>query len=362
MMSFTLRRFSSLFHALQTALIGMLIWSVGIHAAVAEPVVAVHTLPLVEGRLVPSIAVVGRVLVDPAQINTLSLATAGTVVSLPVVPGQQVARGTVLAVVTPDPAAHQACVDARTQQASARAALAQQEFLRGKHLATEPDVLRAKAALSAVDGVLRQCAASGADQPQFSLRAPDAAMVQTVTAAPGARLPVGSTLLTLAPQAALRVQVGVPAAMADRVTSGLALDFSPALGAGRMMSATVVQVSGQMDPQTQQIMVLAKPTALDGVWAGMAVTGQLRLPKQTGWQVPIDAVVTQDGITQVFVLPRGAHTVRAVPVTVDARVGQQALISPVIPEAWQAGDGLVIAGQYELRDGRAVRVAKQATP
>ncbi len=361
-----MNRIFMLIRGLRRALPGLLILAGGIQAAVAEPVVAVHTLPLAEGSLVPRIAVVGRVLADPAQLRTLSLATAGTVVSLPVVPGQRVAQGGLLAVVPPDPAAHQACVDARTQQASARAALAQQEFLRGKQLATAPDVLRAKAALSTVEGVLRQCAASGADQAQFSLRAPEAAVVQAVTAAPGARLAVGSALLTLAPDSALRVQVGVPASMVDRVASsvslGLTLDFSPALGAGRVMTATVVQVSGQMDPQTQQVTVLAKPTALAGVWAGMAVTGQLRLPQETGWQVPIDAVVTQDGVTQVFVLPRGAQTVRAVPVTVGARVAGQALVMPVTAGAWRAGDGLVIAGQYELRAGMAVRESVEAAP
>ncbi|OYZ86132.1 MAG: hypothetical protein B7Y07_09200, partial [Halothiobacillus sp. 24-54-40] len=176
----------------------------------------------------------------------------------------------------------------------------------------------------------------------------------------------GGALLTLSARQALLLRFGIEPENAALIEPGTLIRFRSVFAAQGAQMARVMRVDGQINPATRLLDVIAKPEASpksspEALIAGTTLEGQIALPAQQGLTVPTEAVVLNSGAPLVFKIQSKSVTTphpmaQAVPVRVRLRVGDATLIEPLVAGALEAGDALVIQGQYALQDGMAVRL------
>ena len=318
----------------------------------AEPVAQVRT----ESPRVQSVARTLDAIGDVAAGQTagLSFARAGQLTELKVVVGARVAKGAILATLTPDPATKQAWQQAVDAVDVARRERQRQQELLASHLATQSQLDAADKTLRDAQGALKALEEQGGGSATSRLMAPFDAVVTNVTALQGDRIAAGAPVLQLGRADLLRVTMGIEPADRALVHRGSHVALWPATGAdASRLDLGVNEVQDTVDPKTQLIDVVAlvPPGLSNRLAPGMKVRAQLEAGGVTALAVARNAVLTDERGDYLFQVVGGkAHRV-AVTRTLDngnlvAIAGLQDLKSPIVVE-----------GNYELEDGMAVKVS-----
>jgi len=317
-----------------------------------DPVVApVVTAPASERDLEATITGFGKVETDANSLLAINVAHNGLVSRVYVHAGEAVAAGAPLLDLVPTPAARLTYQQVKTALDLARADLARTQRLFSEQLATRDQVDKTQSALKDAEAALQAQTQAGAGSVVEHTTAPFAGTVTTLAATEGEQLQEGAKALTLARSDALVVRLGVEPEDAPRLRPGMNVSlvdtFTQATFPGRLAAIDAI-----INPQTRLVDVSTRLGASgdgDAPMIGAIMRGQIVLAREHVLAVPRDAVLSDADGAYVFVVRDGkAHRV---PVKMGIESSKDVAISGEV----KPGEPVVIQGNYELKDGMAVR-------
>ncbi|MFM0064529.1 efflux RND transporter periplasmic adaptor subunit [Paraburkholderia aspalathi] len=342
--------------------------SIGVHAADAasasagddpadQAVVSVQTVRVQRAIIAQPVRAYGIVAASASNLTTVNLPYLARIVQMRVQAGQSVTRGAPLFVVQADPAAVLAATQAKSAVTLAQGELARTQSLYDKGLATQSQLATARKAAEDAQQALAAQSQTGVASGNKIVAAPIDGVVLQITAAQGDQVQPGAAILQLAggngKDARANVMLGVepsdvPAIHAgDTVTlHGLSTSLAKAAADGH-----VVLVGASIDQQSQLVNVGANvPLGQSAFIPGTRVSADIATRSGTHWVVPRAAVLKDDKGAYVFQITPQNKARRVAVVTQVENGDRYGVDGPI-----DAAEGLVVSGNYELKDGMAVR-------
>lgn len=327
----------------------------------AQDVVAsIASVAAVRTRVPVSVTAWGDV--APAQSESMSLPRAGQLVALPVVVGQRVRKGAVLARVAGDPASETGYLGAQNAWKLAQGESQRVQALFKLQLATVSQVEAARKTEQDAQAALDALRKTGAGAGETAVTAPFDGVVMSIGAALGDRLAANAPILQLGRVDVLRVNLGIEPVRRAAVHVGddVSLTALPSrTGDGNPAQAQVAPVAqgrvasmqDLVDPKTQLVnAVVQVPAASAGsLVLGMRVQAGISTGSVDGWLVPRLAVLNDDQGDYIYQVRDGmAHRVSVQPrAEVHGQVAVDGAIDAALP--------VVSVGNYELKEGMKVR-------
>jgi len=297
--------------------------------------------------------VFGRISFDDAAVQNINLAYSGQVIRLPILAGELVKKGQILAEIVVDPA-----VASSYQQALAAVGFAESEVTRTKkmlieQLATKSQLAVAQKKLADARSQLRQLRQKGFGKSIHIIRAAFNAVVASVSVQTGQRMTAGTTLMQLGHPDRLKVILGVEPEDIRQIKAGNTVLLHTASDPGAMIHASVDRVLHAVNPQTRLVDVLVRLVGDQATpfLPGMTVSAELASRNLAlALVVPRRALTQQGGKAVLMRVKQGVA--QSVPVDVILEQGENAVVTGDIAK----DDIIVIEGVAELHDGDAVRV------
>ncbi|SOE73714.1 RND family efflux transporter, MFP subunit [Burkholderia sp. OK233] len=345
--------------------------SAGVHAAGAasaasasagddaadQSVVSVQTVRVQRAVIAQPVRAYGIVAASASNLTTINLPYIARIVQMRVQAGQSVTRGTPLFVVQADPAAVLAATQAKSAVTLAQGELARTQSLYDKGLATQSQLATARKAAEDAQQALAAQNQTGVANGNKVIGAPIDGVVLQLSAAQGDQVQPGAAILQLAggngKDARANVTLGVepsdvPAIRTgDMVTlHGLSTSLARAAADGQ-----VVLVGASVDQQSQLVNVGANvPLGQSAFIPGTRVSADIATRSGTHWVVPRAAVLKDDKGAYVFQITPQNKARRVAVVTQIENGDRYGVDGPI-----DGAQGLVVSGNYELKDGMAVR-------
>ena len=316
-----------------------------------EPSVLVETAAVEQRTMSDTLEAYGMLDPDPDQVLSLSLPHAGLINRVWVRLGQRVESGDRLLEVVTAPDARMQYLQSRSAVDFARRELARQQRLLDEQLATRAQVDAAGKTLLDATASLQALQKRGMDVAQETLRAPMEGIITRLDVSQGQRVQADSTAMLIAAEKRLIARLGVePEDLAD-VHTGAAVTITPVFMSGVSIATKVREVHAMIDPGTQLVEVLAEipEQQVDQLVLGSRIRGRIQLASRTSLVVPRSAVLKEGGESYIYTVAGGkAHRVK-----VQTGLEQDGMVA--VAGSMQAGDKVVVTGNYELSDGMAVR-------
>lgn len=316
-----------------------------------QATVLVETAPLAKKTLPVQMTTYGTVQPDIDDTVHIVAPRAGQIARLAVNPGQEVRRGQKLVQFATGAATLLGYQQAASAVKFARADLARAQALFKERLATTSQVATAEKALSDAEDALKAQEKTGAGQATQWIVSPADAIVTEVNAKIGDRLDQGGAVLQLTERGAVQVLLGVEPEQVAKIKVGMPVEITSVFGSAPPIAGNIDSVHGIIDPQTRlvdAVVELAGKPA-DGFLPGMRVEGVITLATVTGWVVPRQAVLTDDGGAYVYQVKDGQAVRVNVKILLDTD-DVYAIDGELDPKL-----KLVTLGNYELSDGQPVR-------
>jgi multidrug efflux pump subunit AcrA (membrane-fusion protein) len=338
-------------------------------SAEPQPSVAVQTVRVQRATIAQPVRGFGIVAASTSSVTTINLRYVARITQMRVQAGETVRRGAPLFVVQADPAAVLAATQARSALTLAQGELARTQSLYDKGLATQSQLAGARKAADDARDALGAQTQTGIASGNKTVSAPFDGVVLQLSAAQGDQIQAGAAILQLASGnsgnsgnngnngnsggARANVMLGVEPADAAAIHSGdtLTLRGLSAALAKTTVEGRVVFVGAAIDPSSQLVDIGANvPLAPTPFIPGTRVAADVATHPGMHWIVPRAAVLKDGDSAYVFqITPQNkAHRVAvAIAVENGARYGVDGPIDPML--------GVVTRGNYELKDGMAVR-------
>jgi RND family efflux transporter MFP subunit len=325
--------------------------------AANQPAVSVQTVRVQRAEIAQPVRGFGIVAASASNLTTINLPYVARIVQMRVQSGQRVTRGTPLFVVQADPAAVLAATQAKSAVTLAQGELTRTQSLYDKGLATQSQLAAARKAADDAQQALAAQTQTGVASGNKVVTAPLDGVVLQLSAAQGDQVQAGAPILQLAGGNAkdtrANVMLGVEPSDAAAIHAGDSVTLrglSSAL-ANTPVNGRVVQVGAAINPQSQQVDVGANvPLGESAFIPGTRVSAEIATRSGTHWVVPRAAVLKDDRSAYVFqITPQ--NKARRVAVSVQIENGERYGVDGPI----DAAQGLVVSGNYELKDGMAVR-------
>ena len=311
----------------------------------------VQTAPLQRGELLHTLRAYAAVQVPASQIQALIFQHAMQVHTVAVHVGQTVRKGALLATLSRDASTTLAYQQAQIAVTYAQGDLDRMIALKSQQLATQAQVDAARKALADAQAQLHSLQQQGAGQSTTRVLAPQNGIVLAVNAGPGDLLAAGSPLLQIGRGGNLQALAGVPPEDAQRLQPGQPVRLTSVFAPAMHWQGTIRSIGAAINPKTQRLDVLiALPAQASLPAAGTSVQADMVLGRWRGWVVPRDAVLQDERGAFVFQDDHGKALRIPVQIAIenDLQTGITGALNPALP--------LVVAGNYELRPGMALRV------
>lgn len=335
-----------------TIILPALLLAASIAHAADTPSVSVETVAMKQLQMTDIVSGYGSVSPDTRSLEAISLPRPGQIVRLLVSPGQTVKKGSALLQFGTGADASMNYQQARQAVDFATSEVTRIGQLVAQQLATQSQLAAANKALADAKAALHAQERIGAGRALEQVNAPFDGIVMSVQAAQGDRLAAGAPLLQLARAGGQRVLLGVEPDDVMRVRPGMAVSVVPVFSSETRVHGRVAQVFGMINPQTQLVDVLVKVSD-GGLMPGTRVRAEIEVAKQTAWVVPRSAVLQDDKGAYLFQVAQG----KARRINVQTGLEHNGLIAVQGP--FDTGEAVVSLGNYELRDGMAVREGGQ---
>ncbi|MFN3397958.1 MAG: efflux RND transporter periplasmic adaptor subunit [Sulfurimicrobium sp.] len=327
------------------------------HAASAapakdEPSVEVKTASLRSQTMSETLTVYGTVMPVTGATENMSFPRPVQIARLLVAPGQVVKRGEALLELSTEASAAAAYSQAQSAENFARGELGRMEDLAAQRLATQSQVAAARKALLDAQANLAAQQKLGTGVGKQTVTAPFDALVASISAQQGDRIQPGTPVMQLAKSGALRALLGVEPEDVYRVRTGMPIRLAAVFGSVGAVNAKVSKVFGAINPQTRLVdveAVLHGPAS--GFLPGMQVRGVIDLGGREYRVVPRSAVL-RDGRGAYLFQVQGGRA-RRVDVSTGVENGGIVAVSGPLDSSLK----VVVLGNYELKDGMAVREA-----
>ncbi len=284
--------------------------------------------------------------VRPSKSATLSCRYGGTLTSLPVVQGQQVSKGEVIAVIESQSVRSTLdMMQAKLDQAKDGYERLKKVYESGsvpkvKMVEIETQLAEAEASVKIAQQALDDC----------TVRAPYSGVVSDVYVDEGVELTIAEPLVKVVDINSLEITIPVPESEIGNVEIGKAAALTvPALN-DRRIECRVTKKGISASPLSHSYECTLKPTAGDGeLMPGMVCKVRLSGNGTEKIVVPANSVKTGTEGRYVWTVVDG--TARRADVTVDGFSGD----GVVITSGLQPGDKLIVSGAQKVSNGMRVK-------
>lgn len=325
------------------------------NAAVAEKIegeisVLVKTQKVSQQTLDRTLLVFGEV--STGKVDTINVAQAGQVVQISVVAGQQVRLGEVVAVLSTDPNAQAAYLQAVSAQKFALGELSRLEELLTLQLTTQSQLDAGKKLLVDAESNLAAQKKLGGDQSVSKILAPFNGVVTAISANQGDRIAAGGAILQLGRTDDLRFQFGVEPTQIGLIRVGMDIEIAAIHDAEKSVKAKVKAMQSMIDPKTQQANVIVELPAksIDPQFIpGAHVQAKIRVGNNLVWEVPRQAVLTDDKGDYLFQVNQGKAN------RIGVTKANEGIATYGVEGKLDANLPLIVLGNYEVQDGMSVR-------
>lgn len=330
-----------------------------------QPVVSVQTIRVQQGAIAQPVRAFGIVAASASNLTTINLPYVARIVQMRVQSGQTVTRGTPLFVVQADPAAVLAATQTKSAVTLAQGELARTQSLLDKGLATQSQLASARKALDDAQQASAAQNQTGVASGNKIVTAPIDGVVMQLSAAQGDQVQAGAPILQLAGgnagnrgsrrDARANVMLGAEPSEAaaihagDTVTlRGLSTSLARTTADGRVML-----VGAAINQQSQLVDIGANVALTQTPFIpGTRVSADIATRSGTHWIVPRAAVLKDDKGAYVFQITPQNKARRVAVITQVENGDRYGVDGPI-----EATQGLVVSGNYELKDGMAVRIS-----
>lgn len=311
----------------------------------------VQVAPVTRAPLHQHLSAYGMLAFSGDGLRALSVPYQAQVVSVTVAAGQSVHKGQVLLVLRPTAASVLELQRADNDAAFARKELQRTHALFTQHLATHADLTAAELAARNAQAAQASAHARLGGAGERSVRATGNGVVVDLAAHAGDVIAADTAFAHVGATSGLRLELGVEPTAIAQVRAGQAVTFHLLRDGAPALGAHVERIGSQIDAATRLIPVAAKPDDGSDLPPGAAVRALISFGSgQDVLGVPRAAVLRRDGRAYVFVVRAGKAVRRWV--TAGDDDGERVEIRTGL----QAGEAVVVLGNYELSDGMAVRV------
>jgi len=316
------------------------------HAAGAPPEPPPVPVQVVKAELRPVPAteeVVGTV---RAKLRAnLEAKVAGRIAQMPVVAGQTVKRGDLIAQLEVQE------IQARLDQARAAAEQAERDLQRYAALLQQKAVTQAEFdGMEARARIARASVAEATTMLEYArVTAPFDGVVSRKFADVGDLASPGRPLVELEDPGSLRVEADVAEALIDRIHPGARMSVRAA-GREAPVEATVSEIAPAADPNSRTFRVKLDLPPNAGLRLGQFARVLIPLGETPALCVPAEAVVRRGQMHLVFVVEDGRARLRLV------KVGKPLGTEVELLSGVQPGDLVVRTGAAQLRDGQPVQL------
>jgi RND family efflux transporter MFP subunit len=317
------------------------------------PSVLVTVAPLRAGSLPMTVLAWGTMLSAPSATQVISARTTATVGDIPVHVGDDVRAGAPLLQLVPDAQTAATYAQAQSALRDAEQVLARTRDMLAQHLATAQQLEAAQKTRADAEATLDALKTQGAGGAT-TLRAPFHAIVTKVTTARGALVVSGTALLELAKAGDLTLRVGVTPQQAREVQPGNLVRVS-SLDGRQQVAGKVARRGATLDTATGLVPVDISVPA-NPLFAGENAQALITVGQARGYVVSHAAILV-DPEGKPYVVQVEDGKARKVPVEIAGAQGDENVIRGA---ELQAGQPLVLSGNYQLDDGMAVRLVDQA--
>ncbi len=352
-----------LFHQMRPTaalLAGLVLLSLAMPAGLSaqESEVAIRPALLIEIEAVdPVVHINLPAVIEPAVTASLALQIAGILTELPVIEGQSVKEGDLIAQVDRTSLLNDVA------QAQTQFENAELEFSRAESLLPQQAIAQTTFDQRKVQRDIAALTLQAAQKrlADATLIAPFDGVISTVNVSQYQTISAQSAIATLQSEHAFEAIAHLPArqlAAPDQIDvqrTEIVLDVAPL----NPITATFKSIDPQADPASQTFEVRFSFTAPDSFVVLPGMTGELQADVRflgenaasQAIQVPLSAVQSAAGKTYVWLVDLNTMTVSRRDITVADAVGQNL---PVV-DGLEAGDTIVGAGASYLHDGMKIR-------
>ena len=317
----------------------------------AEPLARVQTQPLAVHNVKKTVVAYGQIQADPDHISSISLPRAGTVNRLLVRLGQRVSKDQELLELDTAPQVRMNYQQAKAAVDYARSKLKRTQILFSQQLATRDQVAAARRDLKEAEAKLKAQVKLGSGKKMTIIRAPFAGIVTGLKVSQGQRVQADTNAMLLASGETLIVPLGVEPEDASSIRPGMKVVLESLFEQRWRVEVEVTNVLAMVNPTTRLVDVLTwvPPSKSTPLMLGNRIKGTITIKEESTLAVPRNAVLRDAQGAYLFIVQNSrAHRVGVTP---GLREGDLLAIEAPL----NAGDAVVIVGNYELKDGMAVQ-------
>jgi membrane fusion protein (multidrug efflux system) len=320
--------------------------------AQSAPVGSVSVVPLKMAELSTDITVYGDVVPAPGAIQVVSVPYEIRVRNIKVSERQKISTGDNLLEIEPSPNSLLELEQAQNASDIAKKKLDHVKELFALKLATNAQILEAQDAARQAQLRLESLKRRGVDGKRI-IRSEEAGLIGKVNIQEGAIVPAGNPLVEIISQDRLEVRLGVEPSDASRLVPGQSVRLSYVdVPASQEITGSIRKISRAVNPATRLLDVFVTLPRSANYLLGEYILGRIRTASSLGLIAPRSAVLPE-GDSYVLFTVRTGHAVKHV-VRVLRESDKEIQVSGA---GLKSGDQAVVEGNYELKDGMAVRVS-----
>ena len=319
--------------------------------SIEGPVATVQVTPIKQGTIAEEITVYGTIVPAAGAVQTITVPFESRVRRIFVTEGQQVSRGDALLEIEPSPETNLQTQQARNDYQSAQKQLQYMQQRFDLKLATNDQLLQAQQGLEQAQAKLESLRRRGSEGSQ-TIHADTASLVSKVAVQEGAIVSAGSAMIEMVAQNRLQARLGIEPLDSSRVKAGQIVSLARINVPGtQTVVGRIRKLSRAADPTTHLIDSFVDLPSSSGFLLNEYVAGKISVAAAPGLVVPRSAVLPKADHYVLFTVKAG----RAQEHTVQVRLANEREVE-VIGNDLLAEEPVVTLGNYELKDGMAVKV------
>jgi RND family efflux transporter MFP subunit len=325
----------------------------------AEDVVAsVEVAPLKSGRIAETATVFGTIVAEASDVRIQSVPFESLVKHVDVTGAQEVAPQSKTVLVEASPDTLLALQEAKNALDAAARDLAQTQQRVKDRLATNQELSQAQQALDAAKLKHQSLVDRGVGK-QHQLVADVSGIVNKIDVQEGQIVPAGGPLVEIAAGSRIEAKLGVN----EETVSRLKIDQPVRLRrvdqpADSAIEGKIRLIGRRVDAITRLVEVRVSLPPSAKFLLDSAIVGEIELAFENGLIVPRNAALPDESGQLVIFTVKDDHAVKHA-----VQLGlQQSGEVQIIAKDLQAGDPVVVVGNYQLQDGMKVEVKSAAEP
>jgi RND family efflux transporter MFP subunit len=318
----------------------------------SDQVATVRTVPIKKTTITENITVYGTVIPAPGAVQAVSVPFESRIRRILVSNGQRVSQGEILLEIESSQDTHLQLEEARNAAESLKRALKHVQERFDLKLATNEELIQAKQAFREAQLRLESLERKGVGQNQ-QIRATAQGVINKVSIQEGSIVSAGSTFLEIVPQNRVEVRLGVESEDMKylRVDQPVPLS-SINTPESRSVIGRIRAISQSINPATRLIDVFIElPPSSNQFLLDEHIRGKIEIESKVGIVVPRTAVLPEEDHYVLFTINDGHAKKHTVQVGLENKKDVE-----VIGSGFHPGEPVVILGNYELKDGMAVKV------